>query len=53
MKQLVYLLWICLAIVACDRQGKQARPQNDQIGREMVFPEGIVYTRFLKDTIDY
>ena len=38
MRPFVYLFGMLLAIVACDRQGKQARPQNDQIGREMVFP---------------
>ena len=34
-----------------DKQNK--RIVHDHIGREMLFPKDIVYTRFLKDTIDY
>lgn len=50
---LLLLLLFCLSCgrKECDKQNK--RIVHDYIGRELLFPKDIVYTRFLKDTIDY
>lgn len=53
MRLLLYIL-LSILCLSCGNQNKQnKRISHSQIGKQMVFPEDIVYTRFLKNTIDY
>ena len=50
------ILTILLSLCTSCREGDQervARLVQEWQGKEVVFPEGLVFTRFVKDTVDY
>ena len=47
------LLLFCMSCEKKEHDKQNRRIVHDHIGRKMLFPKDIVYTRFLKDTIDY
>jgi len=50
------LLLLLLFCLSCGKKGhdkQNKRIVHDHIGKEMLFPTDAVYTRFLRDTIDY
>lgn len=50
---MLLLLLFCMSCGRKEHDKQNKRIVHDHIGREMLFPKDIVYTRFLKDTIDY
>ena len=49
---LTTLLSLCTSCRESDQE-RVARLVQEWQGKEIVFPEGLVFTRFVKDTVDY
>ena len=49
---LTTLLILCISCRESDQE-RVARLVQEWQGKEIIFPEGLVFTRFVKDTVDY
>lgn len=55
MKQILFILTIILSLVSCKENEKEriTRLVNEWQGKEIKFPERMLFTRFVTDTVDY